>query len=242
MTPARFPILAMLALLAVTATANAAEVMIYRCTDAKGHLTVRDTPCRAGEKQEAREMLRPRDAPPRPAPVITPTPASIAPASAPRYIVVAPPRPLYECVTPDNQRYTSDTGEGNPRWVPLWTLGYPVWPRHDRFDRGGFQARVGGRFDHGRFDVRIGDRPGRHREVLPRPVPVLPIANGGYPDGTWIRDECHALPPQEVCSRLRDRRYELDRRYNSALQSEREQITFEERGIDARLATDCGDS
>ena len=45
---------------------------------------------------------------------------------------------------------------------------------------------------------------------------------------------------QEVCDRLRDRRYELDRRYNSALQGERVQITNEQRGIDARLDNDCG--
>ena len=51
-----------------------------------------------------------------------------------------------------------------------------------------------------------------------------------------VRDSCHALPPQEVCARLRDRRWELDRRYNSALQSERTAISNEQRGIDARLS------
>ncbi|MDH1203932.1 DUF4124 domain-containing protein, partial [Stenotrophomonas maltophilia] len=44
---------------------------------------------------------------------------------------------------------------------------------------------------------------------------------------------------QEVCARLRDRRWELDRRYNSALQSERTAINNEQRGIDARLSRDC---
>jgi hypothetical protein len=48
------------------------------------------------------------------------------------------------------------------------------------------------------------------------------------------------LPPQEVCARLRDQRWELDRRYNSALQGERQAITREQRGIDARLDQDCG--
>ena len=46
--------------------------------------------------------------------------------------------------------------------------------------------------------------------------------------------------PEKLLSRLRDRRYEGDRRYNSALQSERAQITQEQRGIDARLNADCG--
>ncbi len=54
-----------------------------------------------------------------------------------------------------------------------------------------------------------------------------------------VRDACSLLPPREVCSRLRDRRWELDRRYNSALQSERTAISNEQRGIDARLSQDC---
>ncbi|MGJ7904362.1 DUF4124 domain-containing protein, partial [Lysobacter sp. 1R34A] len=63
---------------------------------------------------------------------------------------------------------------------------------------------------------------------------------GVYYGSQLVRDECQQLPQQEVCSRLRDRRYEGDRRYNSALQSERAQITQEQRGIDARLNADCG--
>ncbi len=75
---------------------------------------------------------------------------------------------------------------------------------------------------------------------------------GGYNDGGYggtvivpygnvqIRDECHALPAQEVCARLADRRWELIRRYNSALQSEREDLSREQRGIEARQQRDCG--
>ena len=63
------------------------------------------------------------------------------------------------------------------------------------------------------------------------------IVPGGY---TWIRDECHELPQPEVCSRLADRRYEIIRRHNSALQSEQRQLELEQRGIDARIANDCG--
>ena len=61
------------------------------------------------------------------------------------------------------------------------------------------------------------------------------------PTGTaWVRDECHALPQEEVCGRLSDRRYEIIRRYNSAMQGERRQLELEQRGIDARLSNDCG--
>lgn len=212
--------------------AKAADVTIYRCTDDKGRLTLRDTPCRPGEKQEIRAMLRPQDPPPLP--VITSSPAPpAAPAPPTRTVVLTPPRPLYECTTPDGNRYTSDSPEGNPRWVELWTLGYPVWPNRERFVDGGIHARVGGRFDQGRVDVRIGTPS--HR---PPPRGFIPT----FPAGTWIRDACYALPQQEICDRLRDRRWELDRRYNSALQSERSEITLEQRGIDARLANDCGGS
>ncbi|HEY0662853.1 MAG TPA: DUF4124 domain-containing protein [Lysobacter sp.] len=213
--------------------AMAADVTIYRCTDGKGRLTLRDTPCRAGEKQETRAMARPQDPPPRPAITAAPTPAPVASASPPRTIVLTAPQPLYECTTPDGEHYTSDTAEGNPRWVELWTLGFPVWRHRERFVDGGIHARVGGRFDNGRVDVRVGTPS--HR---PPPLAVVP----SFPAGTWIRDECHALPQQEICDRLRDRRWELDRRYNSALQSERTQISLEQRGIDARLSNDCGGS
>ena len=63
---------------------------------------------------------------------------------------------------------------------------------------------------------------------------ILPVGTA------WVRDECHALPQEEICARLSDRRYEIIRRYNSALQSERRQLELEQRGIDARIANDCG--
>ena len=231
------------ALLAAMASVIAAEVTIYRCTDAQGRLSLRDTPCRKGERQQTREMLRPSDPAPRAAARVAPAAAPSATTAPPRIVVVHAPRPLYECVTDDGERYTSDTPEGNPRWVPLAILGYPVYPRYDgTFGRGN---GIGGRLEYGNGSVR--GRIDFGRPLLP-PPPVdrhspypPPLGMGtGYPAGTWIRDACHALPQQEVCDRLRDRRYELDRRYNSALQSERAQISNEQRGIDARLNNDCG--
>lgn len=221
---------AVAALLAATA-AHASEVTIYRCTDAKGHLTLRDTPCRAGEKQEARTMVRPRDPPARPAAAAV-APAPTAPREpAPRYVVVTPPQPLYECITPDGERYTSETGEGRARWRSLWTMGYPVYPhRRDPYN-GGYNARVDYRSDKVSGSVRVGD-PHRHRP----PAPVVPV----YPTGQWVRDECYRLPQQDICGRLRDERHDLNRRWNIAQPSERAQIDRETRRIDARLGNDCG--
>ena len=225
-------------------SAVAADVTIYRCTDAAGRLTLRDTPCRKGEHQQTRAMLRPSD--PARRPIAKPAPAAPPTGYAPatRVMVVQAPRPLYECVAEDGERYTSDSAEGNLRWVPLpvlgYPVGYPVFPqRHSGVGRG-----VSGRLEYR-------DGPLLGRVELGRPAPPRP----GYPPrndgigygygygshvGTWLRDACHALPQQEVCGRLSDRRYELDRQYNSALQSQRARITTEQRGIDARLSNDCG--
>lgn len=165
---------------------NASHVTVYRCVAANGGVALRDTPCRNGERQETRSMVRPEDAPaPPPAPTAAAAPAPVPP---PRVVIVREPAPapMYECTTPDNSTYTSDSPEGNPRWVPMWTLGWPV------------------------------------------------------PAGTWVRDECRRMPQAEVCSRLRDRRDAIERRFFNAMPSERARLDVEERGIDARLDADCG--
>lgn len=214
----------------VAAAAPDDSVRIYRCVSSNGAVTLADTPCGQG-REEIREMQRPRDPPTRavstqaPVPTEPPTPA---PAREVRYVHVQPPQPMYACTAADGTRYVSESNEGNPRWEPLWVNAWvapPVW-------RGGGS---GPRPGHGG-----GPRP-------PRPPagsghgPRPPLAAIGVPGGSvLVRDTCRPLPQQEVCSRLQDRRWELDRRYNSALQSEREAITREQRGIDARLRQDCG--
>ena len=199
----------------------AQDVTIYRCLGPGDKLTLRDSPCAQGETQQVRSMQRPKDPPPGALPVAKPVPPPVvAPPREVQVVYRTPPRPMYECVTPDGERYTSDNGEGNPRSVPLWTLGYPVWSHRSGNDNPGSRPPPNDR-PHG---------PG----PLPYPGGVLPIGT------TWVRDECHALPQEEVCARLSDRRYEIIRRYNSAMQSERRQLELEQRGIDARIANDCG--
>ncbi len=212
------------------ATARAkqdASVTVYRCVDARGKLALRDRPCPDGQKQTTREMQRIVD-PPRPART-TPAPiaAPAAPPPAPQYIVLNTPRPLYACTTPDGSTYTSETPEGNPRWVPLWTLDYPVLAQGEVYRPGGARVRYG----DGRVDVRA-----RTGSIERRIVPTL----AGYGAGTWVRDTCAALPQQETCDRLRDRRDEVRRRAFNAQPSERARLDLEERGINARLSADCG--
>ncbi|HIE5098026.1 DUF4124 domain-containing protein [Stenotrophomonas maltophilia] len=209
----------------VASAAEPEDMRVYRCVASNGAVALQDTPCNGG-RQQVRDLQRPRDPAPR---VVrsdaTPPPPSDVPAIRERevrHVYIQPPQPMYECVSDDGQRYTSDNNEGNPRWVPLWTS---VWLPHRH---------------HGPIP------PG------PRPAIGTPVGEGaGYrppsvgvgvqvPAGNvLVRDSCTVLPPQDVCARLRDRRWELDRRYNSALQSERTAISKEQRGIDARLSRDC---
>jgi len=230
-----------LALLLPVPLLAADDVRVYRCVASNGAVALQDKPCSNG-RQEVRDLQRPRDPPPR---VVRSDAAPPEPAQTPvvrerevRHVYIQPPQPMYECVSEDGNRYTSDNNEGNPRWVPVWTT---VWYPHG---------------PHG------GPRPGPPPGPPPGPRPAgsnssigMPIGGGPPPvyrppavgvgvnvpaGNVLVRDACHVLPAQEVCSRLRDRRWELDRRYNSALQSERTAISNEQRSIDARLGRDCG--
>ncbi|QIL19311.1 DUF4124 domain-containing protein [Thermomonas sp. HDW16] len=197
------------------------EVRIYRCTDAAGTQALRDTPCPKGQSQQTRDMLRPKDAPKTTRPAAAPTPSSASQPTPTQVVYLAPPQPMYECITHEGKRYTSDNSEGNLRWVPLWTLGYPA-------------VRPGTS-----LGSNIGGPPPRPDRPMHPPMRDInwPVATGG---GTWIRDDCAMLPPSETCARLRDRRSEIRTRFFNAMPSERDVLRVEERGINARLDNDCG--
>ena len=218
------PLVAAVAFAALHALA-ADDVTIYRCIDAKGRLSLRDTPCAAGEKQETRTMVRPRDAPPRPPQatrVAEPMPEP-EPVAEVHDAYIVPPRPLFECHTPDGELYTSDTDEGNPRWVPVWTLGYPVYAFPGQSSGVGFSA------GNGNFAIS------GNTQIVTGPV----ISPGAYGAGMWVRDTCYELPLSEVCDRVRDRRDEVRKRFFNAMPSERDVLRVEERGLNARLDNDC---
>lgn len=122
-------------------------VVIYRCTDANGALTIQnDTPCPKGSKQERRVVeavpvssappfvpppAAPRPPAPSPAPVAPPAPAA-APspppvASEPAPAIAdsdrLPPPWLYECRTYNDDLYFSESGAPAPRCVTVNTAG-----------------------------------------------------------------------------------------------------------------------
>jgi hypothetical protein len=132
------------ALLLLCGTAQASGVVIYRCTDASGALTVQnDVPCPKGSRQKKQVIQAPAAMPayrpaPRP-PVAMPdpapaapaaatqsSPATTAPATAPAAAAIAdadrlPPPALYRCNTFDNDSYLSEDNAPAPRCVRLRT-------------------------------------------------------------------------------------------------------------------------
>nr|HST46176.1 DUF4124 domain-containing protein [Luteimonas sp.] len=258
MTRALLHLAACFACLVAPRATAADDVTIYRCVDARQQVSMSSTPCPAGQQQETRTMLRPTDAPRRaaPAPVAAPTPAPGP--TAVQVVVVNTPRALYECVRPDGSTYESDTGDGEPRLVPLWTLGYPGVPAGVAGSRGLGASPGAGVSASPSTQVSapsvagVGPRPPVRVALPARPDrpgrPHGPSAGGhgygygyGYGNaGTWVRDECHVLPQSETCARLDDRRDALRTRFFNAQQRERDVLRLEERGLNARLANDCG--
>lgn len=119
------------------ATAAQAQVVIYRCTDAGGALTVQnDEPCPKGSKEERTVVEVPPTLPayvPAPA-IVAPPPAlpKVEPAAAaerpqsppPKAIADAerlPPPPIFQCNTWDNDSYLSEDPAPKPRCVRLQT-------------------------------------------------------------------------------------------------------------------------
>lgn len=215
-------LVALLLLPATLPGAHAADaVTIYRCTAEDGSVALRDSRCPDGQDQQALDMLRPVDPPPRPASPMSarePVPAQVIET---RVVHVPAPRPMYQCTTPDGDTYTADNDEGNPRWVPLWTLGVPAyWPRNP-----------------------LGDRVGAPRPAPPSAGPGAPdypaLAGVAYLPGTWVRDHCARLPEARTCDVLREQQRELRKEWFNAMPGRRAEVTAEERVLAARLASSC---
>ena len=130
----------------VSTTSAHAEVVIYRCTDASGALTLQNSPCPKGMKQEQRTMQGVNTVPMAPGQASTAAPATAtAPAAAPASTTTAAPRTatptpatasspstdarrlpppiLFQCTTHDKDTYVTEDGEPASRCVNLRTVG-----------------------------------------------------------------------------------------------------------------------
>ena len=97
MRPGPLLLLLALALAPVSADPRAAtgEVTVYRCVGDKGVLSLQDNPCPKGAQQTTLQMVRPKDAPPRPAAKPEPEPPPPPPPQAWEYEPLrTPPPPL----------------------------------------------------------------------------------------------------------------------------------------------------
>ena len=120
---------------------DARATTIYRCTDAKGAVTMQnDVPCGPGMKQEIRKIGEVPTAAPPPKRATVEAPHSLPPPGA-RFELVRgpvseqlpeatlpvaerkPPPPLFECKTWESEVYLSDTAEPEARCAPLNTTG-----------------------------------------------------------------------------------------------------------------------
>lgn len=120
-------------LLAVGCVGEArAEVVIYRCTDAFGRLTVQnDVPCPKGSRQRRQVIDTPPPMPayraptnaPLPKPNDTPAIAAPAPSMPSAPVPLLPPPPLFRCHTPDNDSYLSEDGVPSPRCIAQDVVG-----------------------------------------------------------------------------------------------------------------------
>lgn len=122
-----------------------ADVVIYRCTDASGALTLQNAPCPKGMKQEQRTMQGINTVPmgsgqtgtaPQATPTATPAPVpaaaattspGAAPANAPAPLAPdtnrLPPPVLFQCTTYDRGSYVTEDNEPASRCVTLRTVG-----------------------------------------------------------------------------------------------------------------------
>jgi hypothetical protein len=119
-------------LLALAWPASAQEILIYRCTDTQGHLTVQNQPCPKGSRQEKRSMQTPTAAPlpaistvvaPPPPPPVEAKPAA-APVAPPPPVVEKPAPPtLYDCKRRDETRYFAEQLADTSYCMPLQVTG-----------------------------------------------------------------------------------------------------------------------
>lgn len=119
-------------------TALAQETIFYKCTDAKGSVSMQNgTPCAAGMKQEIRRVGEVRTVP-VPAKKAHAEATAAAPVygdfvlvsgpnlkrkPAPESAELPPPPPLFQCRTWDSNDYLGEAETPPPRCVPLQVVG-----------------------------------------------------------------------------------------------------------------------
>ncbi|HWS76949.1 MAG TPA: hypothetical protein VN205_01105 [Thermomonas sp.] len=128
----------LLALALAPRAASAQETLFYKCTNAKGEVSMQNgTPCAPGMKQEIRRIGEVRTVPvPAKKPAVEATPAApvygefvlvsgpnMKRKPAPEAAALPPPPPLFQCKTWEGETYFGDTDKPEPRCIPLQVTG-----------------------------------------------------------------------------------------------------------------------
>ena len=212
------------ALVITTASiAQAADVVVYRCTGADGHISLQDSPCVASAIEERRVLRAP--------PVSSDTPSLVAPRppqsrdnSTATPLDTAPaqraPDPLWLCQRYDGQTFESSTGIPQRHWVPLWAL--------DADPRAPASA----------LDPQTIGRAGPLRPRPGRGTPTLQVS--AMTLGTWVEDVCTPLSPAQICARRHSKLEGYGRRIFNAGQSEGDRLRDEQAALRAQIAAECG--
>ena len=122
---------------AIAPASRAGDVVIYRCTDASGALTLQNAPCPKGMKQEQRTLPGVNTVPMAPASPAAPPAAAQRPPAAPSSPTTREPAPaaptadaprlpppvLFQCTTYDKDTYVTEDSEPASRCVALRTTG-----------------------------------------------------------------------------------------------------------------------
>ncbi len=118
--------------------ASAQETVFYKCTNAKGEVSMQNgTPCAPGMKQEIKRVGEVRTVPvpakkpeveaPKPAPVYGEFTLVSGPnmkrKPAPEAAVLPPPPALFQCATWEGDTYFGETDTPEPRCMPLQVTG-----------------------------------------------------------------------------------------------------------------------
>jgi hypothetical protein len=105
---------------------NNSQVTVYRCTDAKGKVTMQDFACNPNSSQNVTKMARPKDAPTaKPAITSAPPPVILIQSnSAQNSTPSRPPPDLYQCTDFDGNVREAEFYDPNPRCIPLWVQGF----------------------------------------------------------------------------------------------------------------------
>lgn len=215
------PLLLFAALLATSGTTPAADIVVYRCTDAMGNVSLQDTPCGKTQQEERRVLRAPAaSAPSMPALVpTTPTTPESADETTPDVSPTRRPRPLFVCERYDGVEYESPTGIPERRWVPLWAL--------DADPRAPGTA----------LDPSTIGRTSPLRRTARDGVPALSVSTATL--GTWVEGRCTPLTPDQICARRRDALAGYGRRIFNAGQSEADRLRAEQAALRSQIHEEC---